>query len=74
VGVIDAQRESRRVTDELAPYWRQYRDLFIARDLSEMMRAIINGMNAVSLRYRRIGTGGAQPAHFEGRSSQRHKR
>src|SRR5262245_58469872 len=49
-GVIDAQRESRRVTDELAPYWRQYRDLFISRDLSEMMRELINGMNAVSLR------------------------
>jgi uncharacterized protein DUF6744 len=49
-GVIDAQRESHRVTDELAPYWRQYRDLFIARDLSEMMREIINGMSAVSLR------------------------
>ena len=49
-GVIDAQRESQQVTDELMPYWRQYRDLFIARDLSEMMREIINGMNAVSLR------------------------
>jgi hypothetical protein len=36
-GVIDAQRESRRVTDELAPYWRQYRDLFIARDLSDLI-------------------------------------
>jgi hypothetical protein len=46
--VIDAQRESRRVTDELAPYWRQYRDLFISRDLSQMMREIIGGMNAVS--------------------------
>src|SRR5262249_61448802 len=49
-GVIDAQSESRRVTGELAPYWRQYRDLFIARDLSEMMRDIVDGMNAVSLR------------------------
>jgi hypothetical protein len=49
-GVIDAQRESRRVTDELAPYWQQYRDLFISRDLSQMMREIVNGMNAVSLR------------------------
>src|SRR5882672_9772350 len=48
--VIGAQRESQQVTDELMPYWRQYRDLFIARDLSEMMREIINGMNAVSLR------------------------
>ena len=33
-GVIDAQRESRRVSEELAPYWRHYRDLFISRDLS----------------------------------------
>ena len=49
-GVIDAQRESQQVTGELMPYWRQYRDLFIARDLSEMMREIIDGMNAVSLR------------------------
>src|SRR5882672_7913300 len=49
-GVIDAQRESQQVTDELMPYWRQYRDLFIARDLSEMVREIIGGMNAVSLR------------------------
>jgi hypothetical protein len=49
-GVIDAQRESQQVTDELMPYWRQYRDLFISRDLSEMMREIIDGMSAVSLR------------------------
>ena len=49
-GVIDAQRESQQVTNELMPYWRQYRDLFIARDLSEMMREIVDGMNAVSLR------------------------
>ena len=49
-GVIDAQRESQQLTDELMPYWRQYRDLFIARDLSQMVREIIDGMNAVSLR------------------------
>jgi hypothetical protein len=49
-GMIDAQRESQQVTAELMPYWRQYRDLFIARDLSEMMREIVDGMNAVSLR------------------------
>ncbi|HEX5082539.1 MAG TPA: DUF6744 family protein, partial [Blastocatellia bacterium] len=49
-GVIDAQRESQQLTDELMPYWRQYRDLFIARDLSQMVREIIGGMNAVSLR------------------------
>lgn len=49
-GEIDARRESQQVTNELMPYWRQYRNLFIARDLSEMMREIIVGMNAVSLR------------------------
>jgi Family of unknown function (DUF6744) len=49
-GVIDAQRESQQLTDELMPHWRQYRDLFIARDLSQMVREIIDGMNAVSLR------------------------
>jgi hypothetical protein len=49
-GLIDAQRESQQLTDELMPYWRQYRDLFIARDLSQMVREIIGGMNAVSLR------------------------
>jgi hypothetical protein len=49
-GVIDAQRESQQLTDQLMPYWRQYRDLFIARDLSQMVREIIGGMNAVSLR------------------------
>jgi hypothetical protein len=49
-GVIDAQRESQQLTDELIPYWRRYRDLFITRDLSQMMREIIDGMNAVSLR------------------------
>ena len=49
-GVIDAHRESQQITDELMPYWRQYRDLFIARDLSQMVREIIDGMNAVSLR------------------------
>jgi hypothetical protein len=49
-GLIDAQRESQQLTDELMPYWRQYRDLFIARDLSQMVREIIGGMDAVSLR------------------------
>jgi hypothetical protein len=49
-GVIDAQRESQQVTAELMPYWQQYRDLFIARDLSEMMREIVGEMSAVSLR------------------------
>jgi hypothetical protein len=49
-GVIDAQRESQQVAAELAPYWQQYRDLFIARDLSQMMREIIDSMDAVNLR------------------------
>jgi hypothetical protein len=43
-GVIDAQRESQQLIDELMPYWWQYRDLFIARDLSQMVREIIGGM------------------------------
>src|SRR5262245_52032620 len=41
-GVIDAQRESQQVADELAPYWRKYRELFVARDLSQMMRQIVD--------------------------------
>jgi hypothetical protein len=45
-GVIDAQRKSQQLTDELMPYWRQYRDLFIARWCARF----IGGMNAVSLR------------------------
>lgn len=49
-GQIDAQRESRQVSNELEPYWKQYRDLFVSRDLSEMMREIISDIKAVNLR------------------------
>jgi hypothetical protein len=49
-GVIDALNESRQLTIELAPYWDEYKDKFIARDLSQMMREIIGSLNATSLR------------------------
>jgi hypothetical protein len=49
-GVIDALSESRRVSAELAPYWAEYKDLHIARDLSQMMREIVGGMSATCLR------------------------
>lgn len=49
-GVIDARRESRQVAAELQPYWDEYRALHVAHDLSQMMRQIIDGMNAIALR------------------------
>lgn len=49
-GVIDAQRESRQVAAALQPYWDGCRALHIAHDLSQMMREIIDGMNATALR------------------------
>lgn len=49
-GRIDAQHESQRLAAELTPYWDEYRDLHIARDLSEMMRTIISSLHATSLR------------------------
>ena len=49
-GRIDAQHESQRLAAELTPYWDEYRDLHIARDLSEMMRTIIASLHATSLR------------------------
>jgi hypothetical protein len=49
-GVIDALNESSQLADELAPYWEEYKNKFIARDLSEMMREIIDSLKATSLR------------------------
>jgi len=49
-GVIDAQRESHQVAAALQPYWDECRDLHVAHDLSQMMREIIDGMNATALR------------------------
>ena len=49
-GRIEAQHESQRLATELTPYWDEYRDLHIARDLSEMMRTIIASLHATSLR------------------------
>lgn len=49
-GVIDALTESRQLAAELTPYWQEYKDKFIARDLSVMMREIVDRLNATSLR------------------------
>lgn len=49
-GVIDALNESGQLADELAPYWDEYKNKFIARDLSEMMREIVDSLKATSLR------------------------
>lgn len=49
-GVIDALNESRQLAAELEPYWQEYKDKFIARDLSVMMREIIDYLHATSLR------------------------
>jgi hypothetical protein len=49
-GVIDALNESSQLADELAPYWDEYKNKFIARDLSEMMREIVDSLKATSLR------------------------
>ena len=49
-GVISAQNESSQVTNELIPYFNEFRRLFFTDDLSKMVHAIITSMNAVSLR------------------------
>jgi hypothetical protein len=49
-GVIDALNESSQLAAELVPYWDQYKNKFIARDLSQMMREIVDSFKATSLR------------------------
>src|SRR6266540_473235 len=49
-GVISAQNESTQVTNELIPYFNEFRHLFFTEDLSKMVHGIVTGMNAVSLR------------------------
>jgi Family of unknown function (DUF6744) len=49
-GVINALNESRQLAVELAPYWDEYKDKFISRDLSQMMREIVDRLNATGLR------------------------
>lgn len=49
-GVISAQNESSQVTNEIIPYYNEFRRLFFTDDLSKMVHAIVTSMNAVSLR------------------------
>lgn len=49
-GVVEAGEESKQITRELGPHWDQYKDLLLSGDLSRMMRNIIGGMGAISLR------------------------
>jgi len=49
-GAIDAFSESQQVASELQPYWREFKELHIAGDLSEMVREIIDSLEATSLR------------------------
>src|SRR5262245_60258433 len=41
-GRIESYHESQQVATELQPYWREFKDLHVACDLSEMVRRIIN--------------------------------
>ncbi len=49
-GSIDAFTESQRVASELQPFWDEFKNLHIASDLSEMMRRIVESLQAISLR------------------------
>lgn len=49
-GRIEAYHESQQVTSELQPYWQEFKDLHIAGDLSEMVRRIIDSLQATALR------------------------
>jgi len=49
-GRIESYHESQQVAAELQPYWREFKDLHVACDLSEMVRRIINSLQATALR------------------------
>jgi hypothetical protein len=49
-GRIEAYHESQQVAAELQPYWQEFKELHVAGDLSEMVRKIINSLQATSLR------------------------
>lgn len=49
-GRIESYHESQRVSAELQPYWQEFKDLHIACDLSEMVRRIIDSLQATGLR------------------------
>jgi hypothetical protein len=49
-GRIESYHESQQVAAELQPYWREFKDLHVACDLSEMTRWIIDSLQATALR------------------------
>ena len=49
-GRIESYHESQQVAAELQPYWREFKDLHVSCDLSEMMRRIIDSLQATALR------------------------
>lgn len=49
-GVVEAGAESAQITRELGPHWDHYKDLLLSGDLSRMMRNIVAGIGAISLR------------------------
>jgi len=49
-GRIESYHESQQVAAELQPYWREFKDLHVACDLSDMTRRIIDSLQATALR------------------------
>jgi hypothetical protein len=49
-GRIESYHESQQVAAELQPYWQEFKDLHVACDLSEMVRRIIDSLQATALR------------------------
>jgi hypothetical protein len=49
-GRIESYHESQQVAAELQPYWREFKDLHVSCDLSEMTRRIIDSLQATALR------------------------
>jgi hypothetical protein len=49
-GKIESYHESMQVAAELQPYWRDFKDLHVATDLSETVRRIIDSLQATALR------------------------
>lgn len=50
-GEADAVLESAQLEAEIQPYWRRYRAILVAADISRAVRAIVAGLGAVSLRH-----------------------
>jgi hypothetical protein len=49
-GHINALNESLQLANELQPFWEEFRNIYLAEDLSRMVCSIVNEMKAVGLR------------------------